>query len=127
MLLSCLETKIGHIPKEIFRAVSFFINQGGKVTGSIYSLSVVYCNKRFRSINRLQVKKASKLKLLERLKNINERNYDKPIKASVEPIEYLDYLASNQKVEEKPNDYELNVLFIDDKEDQRGLKKHAMT
>ena len=70
---------------------------------------------------------ASKLKLLERLKNINERNYDKPIKASVEPIEYLDYLASDQKVEEKPNDGELNVLFIDDKEDQRGLKKHAMT
>ena len=127
MLLSCLETKIGHIPKEIFRAVSFFINQGGKVTGSIYSLSVVYCNKRFRSINRLQVKKASKLKLLERLKNINERNYDKPIKASVGPIEYLDYLASDQKVEEKPNDDELNVLFIDDKEDQQGLKKHAMT
>ena len=64
---------------------------------------------------------------MERLKNINERNYDKPIKASVEPIEYLDYLASDQEVEEKPNDDELNVLFIDDKEDQRGLKKHAMT
>ena len=28
---------IGHIPKEIFRALSFFINRGDKVTGSGYS------------------------------------------------------------------------------------------
>ena len=38
-----LKTKLkvditGHIPKEISRAVSFFINHGGKVTGSFYSL-----------------------------------------------------------------------------------------
>ena len=28
---------IGHIPKEICRALSFFINRGDKVTGSGYS------------------------------------------------------------------------------------------
>ena len=50
---------------------------------------------------------------MERLKDIIERNYDKPIK----PTEYLDYLESEQKEKEEQNDGELDVLFID-KEDQ---------
>ena len=54
---------------------------------------------------------------MERLKDIIERNYDKPIKASVQPTEYLDYLESEQKETEEQNDDELHVLFID-KEDQ---------
>ena len=62
---------------------------------------------------------------MERLKDIIERNYDKPIKASVQPTEYLDYLESEQKEKEEQNDDELDVLFID-KEDQWGLKKQAM-
>ena len=53
---------------------------------------------------------------MERLKDIIERNYDKPIKASVQPTEYL---------ERWQNDDELDVLFID-KEDRWGLKKQAM-
>ena len=62
---------------------------------------------------------------MERLKDIIERNYDKQIKASVQPTEYLDYLESEQKEKEEQNDDELDVLFID-KEDQWGLKKQAM-
>ena len=58
---------------------------------------------------------------MERLKDIIERNYDKPIK----PTEYLDYLESEQKEKEEQTDGELDVLFID-KEDQWGLKKQAM-
>ena len=64
---------------------------------------------------------ASKPKLQDRLKDIIERNYDEPIKASVQPIEYLDYLASEQELEEEQSDGKLDVVFIDDKEDQRGL------
>ena len=60
---------------------------------------------------------ASKLKLLERLKDLIERNYDEPVKAYVQPIEYLDYLTSEQEVEEEQNDDELDVVFIDDKKD----------
>ena len=33
---------------------------------------------------------------------------------------------SEQKVEEEQNDGELDVVFIDDEEDQWGLKEHAM-
>ena len=62
---------------------------------------------------------------MERLKDIIERNYDKPIKVSVQPTEYLDYLESEQKEKEEQNDGELDVLFID-KEDQWGLKKQEM-
>ena len=60
---------------------------------------------------------ASKLKLLERLKDLIERNYDEPVKAYVQPIEHLDYLTSEQEVEEEQNDGELDVVFIDDKKD----------
>lgn len=56
----------------------------------------------------------SKLKLLDRLKLIIERNYNEPIKTSMQPIEHLDYLASKQEIDKKQNDDELNVVFIDD-------------
>ena len=113
--------------KEISRAVSFLINHGGKVTGSLFSPQCFpssMATRRLEALIDCDFKMdVSKPKLLERLKDIIERNYDEPIKASVQPIEYLDYLASEQELEEEQNDGKLDVVFIDDKEDQRGLKK----
>ena len=43
----------------------------------------------------------------------------------MQPIEYLNYLGYEQEVEDEKNDDELDVTFIDDKEDQWGLKKHG--
>lgn len=81
--------------------------------------SIACYNKRFRSINRLRPQNwTSKLKLLDRLKLIIERNYNEPIKTSMQPIEHLDYLASKQEIDKKQNDDELDVVFIDDEEDQ---------
>lgn len=43
----------------------------------------------------------------------------------MEPIQYLDNLASEQELEEEQNDGKLDIEFIDDEEDQWGLKIHA--
>ena len=96
---------ICHIPKEISWTESFFINQGGKVAGSVYSSQCFPSPIATRGLEVLIDRdfkiKALKLKLLERLKDIFERNYNEPIKASVQPIEYLDYLASEQEKKKK--------------------------
>lgn len=81
-------------------------------------VSIVYCNKRYRSINRLQLQNLGiKPKTIGTLKKQFERNYHESIKASVQPKKYLDYSAYNQQLEEEQND-ELDVVFINDKEDQ---------
>ena len=36
----------------------------------------------------------------------------------MEPIQYLDNLASEQELEEEQNDGKLDIEFIDDEEDQ---------
>lgn len=55
---------------------------------------------------------------MERLKEVIEKIHDKPIKESVQPIEYLDYLASEQKAEGEVNEDELDAVFIEDEEDE---------
>ena len=85
-----LKTKLkvditGHIPKEISRAVSFFINHGDKVTGSVYSpywFPSSIATKRFKLLQ-LQTEAS---KPFQRLKDIIQKNYDEPIKVSVQPI-----------------------------------------
>ena len=59
---------------------------------------------------------------MERLKDVIEKIHDKPIKESVQPIEYLDYLASEQKAEGEVNEDELDAVFIEDEEDEWALK-----
>ena len=94
---------IGHIPKEICRALSFFINRGDKVTGSGYSPQcspspiatrglevLVDCNFKIQG---------SMLKLFERLKDIIERNYDESIKASVQHRLFGIQLRSRRRTE----------------------------
>ena len=78
---------IGHIPKEISRAVLFFINHRSKVTGSVYSSK---CFPPSVSTRGLEVLidcdfkiEASKLNLLERLKDTTERNYDESVNQSI--------------------------------------------
>ena len=64
-----------------------------------------------------KIEALKKLKLLEHLNDIIGGNYHELIKASVQPIEYLDYLASSQEWKEEQHDGELDVVFIDDEED----------
>ena len=75
---------IGYVPKETSRAASFFINHAGKVIGSVYSSHCVPS-----PIARIGLEvlvdcdfkiEARKLKLLERLKDIIEKNLDEPRK-----------------------------------------------
>ena len=40
----------------------------------------------------------------------------------MQPIEYLDYLASEQKAETEVNEDEFDAVFIDDEEDEWALK-----
>ena len=72
---------IDRIPKDIFSALSFFKNHGDKVTGSVYSLQCFPSPMSTRSfevlINCNFKTEASKLKLLEHLKDITERNCNK--------------------------------------------------
>ena len=72
---------IDRILKDIFRALPFFKNHGDKVTGSVYSLQCFPSPMLTRSFEVLIdcnfKTEASKLKLLEHLKDITERNCNK--------------------------------------------------
>ena len=71
---------IGHVPREISRVVFFYITHGGKLVGNIYSPQYFRSPIATRGLEILidcDFKiEASKLKRLEHLKEIIERNYE---------------------------------------------------
>ena len=103
MLLSCLKTKTSNqidsrhdwSYKKISWAVSFFINHGGKVhSPQCFPLSIAASGLEVLFDCYFKIEALKKLKLLEHLNDIIGGNYHELIKASVQPIEYIDYLAS---------------------------------
>ena len=58
---------------------------------------------------------ASKLSLLQRLKEIIDKNYKEPVISSIESI-HLDKLNTSSEHEEDDSEDELEILFTNDEE-----------
>ena len=67
---------------------------------------------------------ASKLSLLERLKNIIDKNYKDPVKSSVEPIN-LDIVNTSADQENSDSDDELEIVFTNDEAENQNQKWHS--
>ena len=109
---------IGHIPREVSRAVWFFITHGGNVTGSVYSPQYFPSPIATRGLEILiecEFKiDVSKLSFLERLESIIDKNYRDPIQSSVEPI----CLEKFEKVENDWSDEDdIEILFENDEDE----------
>lgn len=101
---------VGHLPREVSRAVWFFIDHGGSLAGKVHSPRyypspiaaggleiMIACEFKICT---------SKLAFLERMKQIIEKKYRDPLPL-VNPAESL-------QIEEEDSDSEDEIVFLDD-------------
>ena len=116
---------VGHLPREISRAVWFFITHGGSLTGKVHSPKYYPSPIAQRGLEILidcEFKMdASKLILVERLQEIIDTNYKDPASLSVQPtIANTNELTQGQveEVEDEDSDDEIQLMFTNDEGDE---------
>jgi len=81
---------VGHVPREISRAVWYFITHGGSVTGTVYSPAYYPSPIAQRGLEILLECEfkidVTKMDLLKRLEEILDRNYRDPSENSIAPV-----------------------------------------
>ena len=106
---------IGHVPRELSRALWFFISHGGTIKGQVAS------SQYFRSpiarggleimIDCTFTIDAGKMAIVERLQQIIDASYTDPTESAIEPIAYID------EQNESDEDDDLEILFVNDEKD----------
>ena len=108
---------MGHVPREISRAIWHFITHGGVINGKVYSPAYFPSPIAARELEILidyEFKiDSSKLRFMQRMQEITDKNYKEPISSCVEPVQLQD-LRVLDLPENEDSDDEVEVIFIDD-------------
>ena len=115
---------VGHVPREISRAVWHFITHGGVLNGKVYSPAYFPSPIATRGLEILidcEFKiDASKLIILQRMQEITDKNYKEPVSSCVEAVQ-LQNPADLDLAESKDSDSDVEIIFTNDEDPDQVL------
>ena len=104
---------VGHVPKEISRAVFFFISKGGKVVGRVLD-----SKGGLEILLMVQFKVADeKRKYMERLKEIITKNYTSDFPEAIETENHEEYIKTVREEEQAKYDSDSDHVTDDETDD----------
>ena len=104
---------VGHVPKEISRAVFFFISKGGKVVGRVLD-----SKGGLEILLMVQFKVADeKRKYMERLKEIITKNYTSDFPEAIEIENHEEYIKTVREEEQAKYDSDSDHVTDDETDD----------
>ena len=108
---------VGHVPKEISRAVFFFISRGGKVLDEMYYPSPIPKGG-LEILLMVQFKIADeKIKYMERLKEIITKNYTSDFPEGIEIENHEEYIKTVREEEQAKYDSDSDHVIDDETND----------
>ena len=111
---------VGHVPREISRAVWHFITLNGKVYSPAY-FPFPIATRGLEILIDCEFKiDASKLIILQRMQEITDKNYKEPVSSCVEAVQ-LQNPGDLDLAESKDSDSDVEIIFTNDEDPDQVL------